>query len=125
MSARILVVSDPPTIQRLLTYPLKQEGYEVIVASDGAEGLKKWAAESPDLMLLDVMLPKMDGYQGAAKGRADEGPGAHVPIIMLTAEADVEQKVRGLRAGGGDYPTKPCHHAALLARLKSLQMMGT
>jgi pilus assembly protein CpaE len=107
MSARILVVDDDPNIQRLLTYTLKQEGYEVIVASDGAEGLKKWAAESPDLMLLDVMLPKMDGYQVAAKVRADEGPGAHVPIIMLTAEADVEQ-------------IKPFHPAELLARIKSL-----
>src|SRR3990170_3481420 len=120
MSARILVVDDDPNIQRLLTYTLKQEGYEVIVASDGAEGLKKWAAESPDLMLLDVMLPKMDGYQVAAKVRADEGPGAHVPIIMLTAEADVEQKVRGLRAGADDYQIKPFHPAELLARIKSL-----
>src|SRR3972149_620025 len=102
MSARILVVDDDPNIQRLLTYTLKQEGYEVIVASDGAEG------------------PKMDGYQVAAKVRADEGPGAHVPIIMLTAEADVEQKVRGLRAGADDYQIKPFHPPELLARTKSL-----
>ena len=71
-------------------------------------------------MLLDVMLPKLDGYQVAAKIRADEGSTAHVPIIMLTAEADVEQKVRGLRAGADDYLIKPFHPAELLARIKSL-----
>src|SRR3989304_4579802 len=92
MSARTLVVDDDPNIQRLLTYTLKQEGYEVIVASDGAEGLKKWAAESPDLMLLDVMLPKMDGYQVAAKGRAHacygaKGGGGTTTIAINTAIA--------------------------------------
>jgi pilus assembly protein CpaE len=118
--ARILVVDDDPNIQRYLTYTLKQEGYDVSSAADGAEGLKKWAAEHPDLMLLDVTLPKLDGYQVAAKIRADEGSAAHVPIIMLTAEADIEQKVRGLRAGADDYQIKPFHPAELLARIKSL-----
>ena len=120
MAARILVVDDDPNVQRLLTYTLKQEGYEVSVASDGAEALKRWSSEHPDLMLLDVMLPKLDGYQVAAKIRADEGTTAHLPIIMLTAEADVEQKVRGLRAGADDYQIKPFHPAELLARIKSL-----
>ncbi|HTS14334.1 MAG TPA: response regulator, partial [Candidatus Sulfotelmatobacter sp.] len=69
MAARILVVDDDPNVQRLLTYTLKQEGYEVSVATDGAEALKRWSAEHPDLMLLDVMLPKLDGYQVAAKIR--------------------------------------------------------
>ena len=120
MAARILVVDDDPNVQRLLTYTLKQEGYEVSVATDGAEALKRWSSEHPDLMLLDVMLPKLDGYQVAAKIRADEGSTAHLPIIMLTAEADVEQKVRGLRAGADDYQIKPFHPAELLARIKSL-----
>ncbi len=120
MAARILVVDDDPNIQRFLTYTLKQEGYEVSSAADGAEGLKKWAAEHPDLMLLDVTLPKMDGYQVAAKVRADEAGATHVPIIILTAEADIEQKVRGLRAGADDYQIKPFHPAELLARIKSL-----
>ncbi|MGZ3587311.1 MAG: response regulator [Candidatus Limnocylindrales bacterium] len=120
MPARILVVDDDPNIQRYLTYTLKQEGYEVSNASDGAEALKKWSAEHPDLMLLDVTLPKMDGYQVASKVRADEAGTAHVPIIMLTAEADIEQKVRGLRAGADDYQIKPFHPAELLARIKSL-----
>ena len=120
MAARILVVDDDPNVQRLLTYTLKQEGYEVSVATDGAEALKRWSSEHPDLMLLDVMLPKLDGYQVAAKIRSDEGSTAHLPIIMLTAEADVEQKVRGLRAGADDYQIKPFHPAELLARIKSL-----
>ena len=120
MAAKILVVDDDPNVQRLLTYTLRQEGYDVIVAGDGAEGFRMWGSDVPALMLLDVMLPKLDGYQVAAKIRAEEGPGAHVPIIMLTAEREVEQKVRGLRAGADDYLIKPFHPAELLARIKSL-----
>ena len=119
MAAKILVVDDDPNVQRLLSYTLKQEGYEVIVAADGAEGFRLWGAEAPALILLDVMLPKLDGYQVAAKVRAEEVD-AHVPIIMLTAEAEVEQKIRGLRAGADDYLVKPFHPAELLARIKSL-----
>ena len=120
MAAKILVVDDDPNVQRLLQYTLKQEGYDVVVASDGAEGFRQWAAESPDLILLDVMLPKLDGYQVATKIRTEEGTATHVPIIMLTAEREVEQKVRGLRAGADDYLIKPFHPAELIARIKSL-----
>ncbi|HET9455920.1 MAG TPA: response regulator [Candidatus Limnocylindrales bacterium] len=120
MAAKILVVDDDPNVQRLLQYTLKQEGYEVLVASDGAEGFRLWGTESPDLILLDVMLPKLDGYQVATKIRAEEGTTTHVPIIMLTAEREVEQKVRGLRAGADDYLIKPFHPAELIARIKSL-----
>ncbi len=120
MPAKILVVDDDPNVQRLLQYTLKQEGYDVIVAADGAEGFRLWGAEAPDLILLDVMLPKLDGYQVATKIRSEEGASGHVPIIMLTAEREVEQKVRGLRAGADDYLIKPFHPAELLARIKSL-----
>ncbi|TFG69353.1 MAG: response regulator [Thermomicrobiales bacterium] len=120
MAAKILVVDDDPNVQRLLQYTLKQEGYDVVVASDGAEGFRLWGAEEPDLILLDVMLPKLDGYQVATKIRTEEGSASHVPIIMLTAEREVEQKVRGLRAGADDYLIKPFHPAELLARIKSL-----
>ncbi len=120
MAAKILVVDDDPNVQRLLQYTLKQEGYDVVIAADGAEGFRLWGAEAPDLILLDVMLPKLDGYQVAAKIRSEEGGSAHVPIIMLTAEREVEQKVRGLRAGADDYLIKPFHPAELLARIKSL-----
>ncbi|MEK6720874.1 MAG: response regulator [Chloroflexota bacterium] len=120
MAAKILVVDDDPNVQRLLQYTLKQEGYDVIAAADGAEGLRLWAQETPALVLLDVMLPKLDGYQVATKIRQDEGGESHVPIIMLTAEREVEQKVRGLRAGADDYLIKPFHPAELMARIKSL-----
>src|SRR3954465_5019701 len=120
MAAKILVVDDDPNVQRLLQYTLKQEGYDVIVAPDGAEGFRLWGAEAPDLILLDVVLPKLDGYQVAAKIRSEEGNASHVPIIMLTAEQEVEQRVRGLRAGADASLIKPFHPAELLARIKSL-----
>ena len=104
MAAKILVVDDDPNVQRLLQYTLKQEGYEVVVASDGAEGFRLWGAEAPDLILLDVMLPELDGYQVATKIRTEEGTSGHVPIIMLTAEREVEQKVRGAPGRRGRLP---------------------
>ncbi len=120
MAAKLLVVDDDPNVQRLLQYTLKQEGYDVITATDGVEGLRLWTEQSPALVLLDVALPKLDGYQVATKIREQEAGGAHVPIIMLTAEREVEQKVRGLRAGADDYLIKPFHPAELMARIKSL-----
>ncbi len=120
MAAKILIVDDDANVQRLLQYTLKQEGYDVVNAADGAEGFQLWGTEAPDLILLDVLLPKLDGYQVATKIRGEEGSASHVPIIMLTAEREVEQKVRGLRAGADDYLIKPFHPAELLARIKSL-----
>jgi DNA-binding response OmpR family regulator len=120
MAAKILVVDDDTNVQRLLQYTLKQEGYDVVIAGDGAEGFRLWGTEAPDLILLDVQLPKLDGYQVASKIRSEESGSGHVPIIMLTAEREVEQKVRGLRAGADDYLIKPFHPAELLARIKSL-----
>jgi pilus assembly protein CpaE len=117
---KILVVDDEANVQRLLQYTLKQAGYTVAVAGDGLEALKLWASEQPGLILLDVSLPKLDGYGVAERIRADEGGKSHVPIIMLTSEKEVEQKVRGLRAGADDYLVKPFHQAELLARMRGL-----
>jgi pilus assembly protein CpaE len=117
---KILVVDDEANVQRLLQYTLKQAGYSVVVAGDGQEAVRVWAAESPALILLDITLPKLDGYGVAERIRSEEGGGAHVPIIMLTSEKEVEQKVRGLRAGADDYLVKPFHQAELLARMKGL-----
>jgi pilus assembly protein CpaE len=117
---KILVVDDDANVQRTLRYTLEQEGYTVVQATDGAEGLRLWETEVPSLVLLDVTLPTVDGYQVATKIRADEGAGGHVPIIMLTAEREVEQKVRALRAGADDFLIKPFHPAELLARIRSL-----
>ncbi len=72
MPAKILVVDDDPNVQRQLQYSLKQEGYDVVVAADGAEGYRLWANDTPDLILLDVMLPKLDGYQVAIKIRSQK-----------------------------------------------------
>lgn len=120
MAARILIVDDDANVQRVLKYTLRQEGYDVVQAKDGAEALKLWTADRPSLILLDSTLPRMDGYQVAGRIRAEEGRKAHVPIIMLAAETDVEHKVRGLRSGADDYLSKPFHSAELLARIKSL-----
>jgi len=117
---RILVVDDDLNVQRSLSFTLQQEGYEVLVAGDGDQALKLWTEEGADLMLLDVGLPKVDGYQVATKVREAEAGQAHMPIIMLTADADVEAKVKGLRAGADDYQVKPFFPAELVARIKSL-----
>jgi pilus assembly protein CpaE len=119
-AARILIVDDDPDTQRVLGYTLTQEGFQVLVAVDGAEALRAQERDRPDLILLDIMLPKLDGYQVAERIRSEEGTLAHVPIIMLTAETDIEQKVRGLRAGADDYLVKPFHPAELLARIRAL-----
>jgi pilus assembly protein CpaE len=117
---KILVVDDEANVQRLLQYTLKQAGYSVVTAGDGNEAVRLWQQEAPGLILLDVGLPKLDGYGVAEKIRAEEKGGAHVPIIMLTSEKEVEQKVKGLRAGADDYLVKPFHQAELLARMKGL-----
>ena len=119
-TAKILVVDDDPDTQRVLGFTLKQEGFAVLSAADGVEAVRIQERERADLILLDVMLPKLDGYQVAERIRADEGASGHVPIIMVTAETDIEQKVRGLRAGADDYLVKPFHPAELLARIRTL-----
>src|SRR5262245_31475178 len=103
---KILVIDDDANVQRVLQYTLKQEGFEVLVATDGQDGLRQWEEQGPALVLLDVSLPKLDGYAVATKIRESEGGQSHVPIIMLTVEKEVEQKVRGLRAGADDYLIK-------------------
>ena len=119
-ATKVLVVDDDLNIQRVLVFTLKQEGFEVHVASDGQAGVEMAASVEPDLVLMDVAMPKLDGYAATQAIRAAEETGHHVPIIMLTAEREVEQKVRGLRAGADDYLIKPFHPAELLARIKSL-----
>lgn len=116
---KVLVVDDDLNIQRVLVFTLKQEGYEVHVASDGEAAVEMAAAITPDLILMDVAMPKLDGYAATQRIRQAE-QGRRVPIIMLTAEADVEQRVKGLRAGADDDIVKPFHPLELIARIKSL-----
>ncbi len=117
---KVLVVDDDLNIQRVLVFTLKQEGFEVIVASDGEAGVDMARTAAPDLILMDVAMPKLDGYAATQQIRAAEQSGRRVPIIMLTSEADVEQRVRGLRAGADDDIVKPFHPLELIARIKAL-----
>ena len=119
-ATKVLVVDDDLNIQRVLVFTLKQEGFEVHVASDGQAGVEMASSVDPDLILMDVAMPKLDGYAATQRIRAAEPAGKHVPIIMLTAEADVEQRVKGLRAGADDDIVKPFHPLELIARIKAL-----
>ncbi len=120
MAGKVLVVDDDASVQRLLQYTLKQEGYEVVIGADGAEALRLWQDEDPSLILLDASLGTIDGFEVATRIRAAEASGTHVPIIMLTADREVQERVHALRAGADDYLIKPFHPAELLARMKSL-----
>jgi len=124
MATRVLVVDDDLNIQRVLVFALKQEGYEVTVASDGAAGVEMALDARPDLILMDVAMPKLDGYAATQQIRAAEKGAGRVPIIMLTSEADVGQRVKGLRAGADDDIVKPFHPLELMARIKALLARG-
>src|SRR6266516_1942017 len=101
--ARILLVDDEQAVQRLLTYPLRKEGYEVVGAMDGQEALDRFGEERFDLVVLDIMLPKLDGIEVCRRLRTR----SQVPIIMLTAKGDEVDKITGLEMGADDYITKP------------------
>ena len=102
-SSRILLVDDEPAVQTLLAYPLRKDGYEVVSAVDGREALERFAEERFDLVVLDIMLPKLDGIEVCKRIRTR----SQVPIIMLTAKDDEIDKVVGLEMGADDYITKP------------------
>ena len=116
MGKKILVVEDERNIVDILTFNLTREGYETLEALDGAAGLRLALDEDPDLILLDLMLPKMDGFEVCRTLRAQ---GRATPIIMLTAREEETDKVLGLELGADDYITKPFSVRELLARVKS------
>ncbi|MGH2488624.1 MAG: AAA family ATPase [Candidatus Limnocylindria bacterium] len=120
MAVKVLVVDDDLNIQRVLSFTLKQEGFEVLLAGDGESGVAAAAEQSPDLILMDAALPGIDGYQAITQIRAAEHGGRRVPILLLTAEADIGLRVKGLRAGADDDIVKPFHPAELMARIKAL-----
>jgi DNA-binding response OmpR family regulator len=116
---RILVVDDEPEAVELVEFNLKQAGYAVTTAADGAEALKKARTQMPDLIVLDVMLPEMDGFEICKVLRQDAAT-AKVPIIMLTAKAAEIDRVLGLELGADDYLTKPYSPRELLLRIKKI-----
>ena len=119
MSAKILVVDDVPANVKLLEVKLTSEYYDVITAEDGFQALEKAKADKPDLILLDVMMPGMDGFECCQKLKADIET-SHIPVVMVTALSEVHDRVRGLECGADDFLTKPINDIALMARLKSL-----
>ena len=112
----ILLVDDEDSIQTLLTYPLERDGYRVVQARDGDEALRQFADEEVDLVVLDIMLPKLDGLEVCRRLRAE----STVPIIMLTARDDELDKVLGLELGADDYITKPFSIREFRSRVRAL-----
>jgi len=115
-NATILLVDDEESVQKLLTFPLEREGYRVVQARDGVEALERFAAEPIDLVVLDLMLPKLDGLDVCRRLRAE----STVPIIMLTARDDEVDKVIGLEIGADDYITKPFSIREFRSRVRAL-----
>ncbi|MFT4415140.1 response regulator [Fredinandcohnia humi] len=117
MSKKVLVVEDEQSIITLLQYNLQQAGYEVITAMDGEQGLQLAFEEKPDIIVLDLMLPKMDGIEVCKQLRQGK---SKVPILMLTARDDEFDKVLGLELGADDYMTKPFSPREVVARVKAI-----
>jgi DNA-binding response OmpR family regulator len=113
---QVLVVDDEPRYLKLVRYNLEAAGYEVMTAADGEEALSQVSGKSPDLIILDIRLPGIDGYEVCTRVREFSS----VPIIMLTAKGEEREKVRGLRLGADDYITKPFGAEELMARVETV-----
>ncbi len=118
-SPRILLVDDEQPIQTLLSFPLQRDGYDVVTVADGREALARFSEQHFDLVVLDLMLPKMDGLEVCRRLRSQVGNGKTVPIIMLTARAEEIDKVLGLELGADDYITKPFSVREFRSRVKA------
>ena len=119
MGAKILIVDDEPHVLRAMAYALRRAGYEVVTAQDGEEALSKVHTEHPDLMILDVMMPGMNGLEVCQRLRKQQET-ASLPIIVLSAGSQVDDKVRGLEAGADSYVTKPVALSEIIARVAAL-----
>ena len=115
-SSTILLVDDEESIQTLLTYPLERDGYTVVQARDGEEAIRRFDEDSFDLVVLDVMLPRLDGLEVCKRLRSQ----SNVPIIMLTARGEELDKVLGLELGADDYITKPFSIREFRSRIRAL-----
>src|SRR4051794_898050 len=119
MKPKILVVDDEPDALELVGFNLERAGLEVVTASDGAQALRKARAMQPALVVLDVMLPEMDGLE-VCKSLRQDAQTASIPIIMLTAKASEVDRVLGLELGADDYLTKPFSSRELVLRIRNL-----
>lgn len=119
MAKKIVLAEDEPQIARLIEFKLKKEGYEVTWKENGEEALEAIKAEKPDLVLLDVMMPVMGGYEVLRRLKEDENLKS-IPVVMLTSRAQERDVVKGIDLGAEDYITKPFHPAELLARVKGI-----
>jgi pilus assembly protein CpaE len=119
MAEKILIVDDDLDTLRLVGLLLERQGYQIIVADNGSQALDKSISESPEIILLDVMMPDMDGFEVARRLRANEMTST-IPIIFFTAKTQVDDKVAGFEVGADDYLTKPVHPAELTARVKAI-----
>jgi DNA-binding response OmpR family regulator len=119
MAEKILIIDDDIDTLKLVGLMLERQGYQIAVASNGTVGISKAATEQPELILLDVMMPDLDGYEVTRRLRGDPSV-SHIPIIMFTAKTMVDDKVAGFEAGVDDYLTKPTHPAELTAHVKAV-----
>ena len=119
MSARILIVDDDFETLRMVGLMLQHQGYEIIAANNGGQALSLAGQEQPDLIILDIMMPNMDGYEVARQLRSNPQTEI-IPILMFTAKTQVDDKIAGYNAGADDYLTKPVHPAELIAHIKAL-----
>ena len=119
MAKKIVLVEDESQIARLIEFKLRKEGYQVTWKENGEEALEAIKAEKPDLVLLDVMMPVMDGYEVLRQIKEDENLKS-IPVIMLTARAQERDVVKGIDLGAQDYITKPFHPAELLVQVKRI-----
>jgi pilus assembly protein CpaE len=119
MAEKILIIDDDIDTLKLVGLMLQKQSYQIVAANNGMQGLEVAGSENPDLILLDVMMPGMDGYEVAKRLRANPNT-ANIPILMFTAKAQLDDKVSGFEAGADDYLTKPTHPTELTAHVKAL-----
>jgi pilus assembly protein CpaE len=124
MAKKILVVDDELESVKLVGLMLQRHGYEITAAQSGTQALAKAASENPDLVILDIMMPDMDGYEVCRRLRADPAT-ADLPIIMFTAKTQVDEKVAGFQAGADDYLTKPIHPDVLASHVEAVLLRST
>lgn len=119
MASKVLIVDDEPNIRLSVEFLMKREGYEVLTAADGQEGLKALTTHRPDLMILDVMMPRKNGFEVLVEARADQNV-ADVPILMLSAKGREAEMNKGLALGADAYITKPFSTHDLVAKVAEL-----